>query len=167
MSAYADTIHRVMAGDFGSATDAEKEEAVREVIQVCSIASAAIAIQPIPFVDLALLAPIQIVMVQAVGRVYGYRLDRKAVLEIISTFGASIVARHVVIAAAKFVPVIGWLASVSMAYALTYAMGEVSACFFRSGRGVAPDDLKSMFEKIYKKKKAEKEAEHKGDATLR
>ena len=54
-----------------------------------------------------------------------------------------------------------------MAYALTYAVGEVSDHYFRSGRGVAAEDLKSMFEKVYKQKRAEKEAANKSNETLK
>lgn len=164
---YAQTLKRVMEGDFGSASTEEKANAVREVIQVCSIAAGAVTVQPIPFVDTALLAPIQIAMVQAIGRVHGHKLDKKSVLEILSTLGASIVAQNVIMAAAKFVPFLGWVVTISMAYALTYAIGEVSDLYFKTGRGVAPDDMKAMFEKIYKEKKAEKESANKGNETLK
>jgi uncharacterized protein (DUF697 family) len=99
--------------------------------------------------------------------VHGYSLDRKSVIEVLSTFGASIVAQNVIIAAAKFVPFLGWLVAISMAYALTYAIGEVSDHYFKSGRGVPQSDLKQMFEKVYKTKRAEKEAAHKSNETLK
>src|SRR5439155_20293775 len=138
--------------------EAEKGEAVRDVTTVCSVAAAAVAIQPVPLLDMALLAPIHVAMVQAIGQVHGSKLDRKSVIEILSTFGASIVTRAVVLSAIKIVPVFGWAASVSMAYALTYAIGEVSHAYFRSGRGLSSRELQSMFSAIYRQKKAEKEA---------
>jgi uncharacterized protein (DUF697 family) len=167
MAKWSDTLKRVMDGDFANAGDDERREAVRDVIQVASVASAAVAVQPIPFVDTALLAPIQIGMVQAIGRVHGHRLDKKSILEMLSTFGASIVAQNVILAAAKFVPFIGWVVGVSMAYALTYAIGEVSDYYFRAGRGVSPTELQDMFKRVYSEKRKEKEAEHKQDATLK
>jgi uncharacterized protein (DUF697 family) len=100
---------------------------------VCSIAAAAAAIPPVPLLDIALLAPIQTGMVQGIGRIYGQRLDRKSVLEILSTFGASLVSQSVIMAAAKLLPFFGWAAAVSMAYALTHAIGEVSDHYFRTG----------------------------------
>jgi len=166
-SSYLETLNRVMEGDYDDATDEEKREAVKDVIQVCSAAAGAVAVQPVPFVDTILISPIQIAMVQAVGRIHGSTLDRKSVLEILSTFGASLVAQNVMIAAAKFVPFAGWAVAIAMAYALTYAIGEVSDYYFSHGRGVAPDDLKTMFKRVYKEKKKEKTDAHKDDETLK
>jgi uncharacterized protein (DUF697 family) len=167
MSTYAETLGRVMGGDFAEASAEEKRHAAREVIQVCSIAAGAIALQPIPLLDIALIAPVQVAMVQAVGRVHGYKLDKKSVLEILSTFGASIVSQSVVMTAAKFVPFIGWAAAMSMSYALTYAVGEVSDHYFKTGRGVSEGALREMFDQVYRRKKAEKDASAKGDAALK
>ncbi len=44
---YTDTINRVLAGNYDEASDDEKEEAVGKVVTVCSVASAAVAVQPI------------------------------------------------------------------------------------------------------------------------
>jgi uncharacterized protein (DUF697 family) len=167
MGKYMETLERVMAGDFDEANDEERREAVREVIQVCSLASSAVTIQPFPLVDVALITPIQIAMVQGIGRVHGHELDRKSVLEILTTLGASIVAQNAMMAAAKCIPVLGWLMTLSMAYALTYAIGEVSDHYFRHGRGVDPDDMRSMFRKVYAEKKSEKERAHRSDSELR
>jgi uncharacterized protein (DUF697 family) len=126
-----------------------------------------VAIQPLPLLDVALLAPIQIVMVQAIGQVHGHKLDKRSVLEVLSTFGTSILAQNAILSAAKFVPFAGWLMSISMAFALTYSVGEVADYYFRSGRGASSAELKSMFKRVYKKKRAEKEKAHGDDGTLK
>ncbi len=167
MASYIETVRRVMEGDYKHASDAEKEAAIRDLIQICSAAAAAVTIQPIPFLDVALISPIQVALVQAIGRVHGYTLDTRSVLEMLSTFGASIVAQNVIMAAAKFVPFFGWIVSISMAFALTYAIGEVSNHYFLNGRGVPTAELKAMFEKVYQSKKAEKQSEHKKNETLK
>ena len=167
MASYLDTLDRVMKGDYQDASPQERAEAVKDIIQVCSVASAAVAWQPIPFLDTVLISPIQIAMVQAIGRVHGHKLDQKSVLEILGTFGASLLAQNVIMAAAKLIPFAGWIVGMSMAYALTYAAGEVSDHYFRHGRGVGPQDLKQMFDKTYRTKKAQKQAEHKANGTLK
>ena len=167
MSGYLETLERVMKGDYQDATDQDKADAVRDVIQVCSVASAAVAWQPIPFVDTVLISPIQIALVQAIGRIHGYKLDHKSVIEILGTFGASLLAQNVIMAAAKLIPFAGWIVGMSMAYALTYAVGEVSDHYFRHGRGVDQQDLEEMFDRTYKSKKAEKQAEHRSDGSLK
>jgi len=164
---YLDTLRRVMDGDFGAATAAEKDRAVADVIQVCSVAAAAAAIQPFPLLDVALISPIQIAMVQAIGRVHGHSLDRKSIVEILGTFGASLVAQNVMMAAAKFVPFAGWMLAASMAYALTWAIGEVSEHYFRNGRGVPQDELREMFNRVYERKKAEKQRSAEANSTLK
>lgn len=164
---YSETIQKVMSGGYDSATEEERTQAVRELIQVCSIASGAVAIQPIPFVDSVLITPIQIAMVQAIGRVRGYNLDKKSIVEILGTFGASLLAQNLILAAAKFVPFAGWVMGVAMAYALTYAVGEVSDHYFRTGRGTSADELRAKFKETYDQKRREKQAQHKENQTLK
>lgn len=167
MASYLETLRRVMDGDYENASKEEKDAAVRDVIQVCSIAAAAVTIQPFPLLDTALIAPIQIGMVQAIGRIHGYRLDKKSILEILGTFGASIVAQNVIMAAAKLIPFAGWIITSSMAYALTWAIGEVSDHYFRNGRGVPEGELREMFKRVYEQKKAEKQSQNRGNETLK
>jgi uncharacterized protein (DUF697 family) len=167
MRAHLATLDRVLSGNYENATEEEKTAAVRELVQVCSVAASAMTIQPIPFLDTALIAPIQIGLVQGIGKIHGYTLDRKSILEMLSTFGASMVAQNLIMAAAKFVPFFGWVVTISMAYALTWAIGEVSDHYFRNGRNVDEGELKAMFERVYKRKKEEKQSEHKADKRLK
>ena len=157
MATYAEVLDRVMRGDYTAASEEERAEAVAKVIQACSVAASAVTIQPIPFVDTALIAPIQIAMVQAIGRVRGHQLDGKSVLEILSTLGASLVAQNAMMAAAKFIPFLGWVVTISMAYALTWAIGEVSDFYFRTGRGASESELRDMFKRVYREKREEKQ----------
>ena len=167
MGSHIDTLKRVLDGNYEGASDAEKTRAVRELVQVCSVAAGAMTIQPLPLLDTALIAPIQIGLVQGIGKIHGYKLDRKSILEILSTFGASLVAQNLIMAAAKLIPFFGWVFTISMAYALTWAIGEVSDHYFRNDRKVDEKELRAMFERIYKAKKEEKAAQHKRDGTLK
>jgi uncharacterized protein (DUF697 family) len=167
MAGHLETIKRVLDGNYADASAEEKERAVQNLVRVCSIAAGAVTIQPFPFVDTALISPIQIAMVQGIGKIHGYKLDTKSIVEMLGTFGASIVAQNVVMAAAKFIPFLGWVVSISIGYALTWAIGEVSDHYFRNGRHVDEAELKAMFQRVYTAKKAEKTEQHKGDKKLR
>jgi len=167
MATYTETLNRIMRGGYDDASPEERAEAVRDLLNMCSVAAGAVTIQPLPFVDSLLISPIQIALVQGIGRIRGHSLDKKAILEMLSTFGASIVTQNVIMAAAKFIPFLGWLVTITMAYALTYAIGEVSDYYFRNGRGVPASELKDMFERIYKTKKEEKQARHKKNESLK
>ncbi|MEX1367074.1 MAG: SHOCT domain-containing protein, partial [Nannocystaceae bacterium] len=57
--------------------------------------------------------------------------------------------------------------TISMAYALTWAIGEVSEHYFENGREVDEGELKAMFERVYKTKKDEKTQEHKKNKSLK
>ena len=167
MANVMDTFRRVIEGDFSERTEAEREQHVRELIQVGSVSAAAVSVQPVPLLDLVLVSPIQIAMVQAIGRVHGHKLTQKSVLEMLSTFGASLLAQNAMMAAAKFIPPFGWVVSVSMGYALTFAIGEVANHYFVHGRGVGPGELNDLFKRTYKQKRSEKENAHKDDASLK
>jgi serine/threonine protein kinase/uncharacterized protein (DUF697 family) len=166
-SGYRRMLRRVLDGDFDGASPADRAEAVHKLIRACSVAAGAVAAQPIPLLDAALIAPIQVALVQGIGRIHGHRLDRRSVLEILNAFGAGLLAQNLAMAAAKLLPVFGSIASVSIAYALTHAVGEVSDHYFRHGRGASHGELKRMFKRIYKSKREEKMAEHRHDATLK
>ena len=167
MADYSEVISRVMAGDYDDASPDERDEAVQRMIELCSVSAGALALQPFPFLDVLLISPVQVGLVQAIGRIHGHHLDRKAVLEILASFGASIVAQNVTLAAAKLVPFFGWLVGIAMAYALTWAIGEVADYYFRTGRGASSAELQEMFDRVYKSKRAEKEASLKGNETLK
>lgn len=167
MAGYTETIRKILSDEFAEASEEEKSKAVDDVKQVCSVAAAAVAFQPLPLIDMPLISPIQIAMVQAIGKVHGYKLDTRSVIEVLSTFGGSILAQSAIITAAKLVPFAGWVLSISMAYALTYAVGEVADYYFRSGRGASSKELKALFKKVYAKKKAEKESEHRDNSSLK
>ncbi len=162
-----ETIARVMHGNFENATDAEKLAAVRDVTLACSVAAAAITVQPVPLLDIALLAPVHVGMVQAIGQVHGHKLDAKSVVEMLATFGGTMVTRSILGSVVKVIPVFGWAASASMAYAMTYAIGEVSHCYFASGRGLSSTQLRSMFRSVYDAKRAEKAEAAKANETLK
>jgi uncharacterized protein (DUF697 family) len=108
-----------------------------------------------------------VAMVQAIGQVHGHKLDAKSVVEVLATFGGSIVTRSVLGSVVKVVPVFGWAASASMAYAMTYAIGEVSHCYFKSGRGLSANELRSLFRSVYDAKRAEKAEAAKASETLK
>jgi hypothetical protein len=55
-------------------------------------------------------------------------------------------------AAAKFVPYLGWMVTVSVAHALTYALGELMDGYFVRGRSMLPAEMREMLKRLYKEK---------------
>lgn len=161
---YQKVVEGVLNGDFDEASEQERADAVARIVRLSAVAAGAVALQPIPLLDVVLLSPIQVGMVQAIGRIHGHKLDEKSILEILSTFGASIVAQNVILSSVKFIPVFGWLTASAMAYALTWAGGEVADFYFKSGRGASSEELRERFKAVYREKKAEKEAALKAES---
>ncbi len=148
-------------------TEEEKATLIAQTIRASAIAAGAVTIQPIPLLDLALVTPIQATMVQTIGNIRGHKMDARTVMELMGTFGTGIATQQLVIAASKFVPVIGWAASITTAYAMTWAIGEVSDEYFANDRKMSNVELNRMFQKVFKTKKAEKQASAGASNTLK
>jgi uncharacterized protein (DUF697 family) len=134
-----------------SARDAD--EAAARVIRNYSIAAAAAAVQPVPLVDLALLTPIQVGMVRAIAMVYHQPLGLRSALELLGTFGSSLVAQQAVMAAVKLAPGVGLPVAVSVAYAITYAVGEAAKLHFQRGPQLSDESLREVFQRTFRKQR--------------
>ena len=151
--AYREALKSIDGREFQRASPAEKARAVSQLIRMTSAAAAVSALQPIPFVDTAILTPMQHRMVQSIATVHGYHLDRKDVREMFRAFRPRVVQSQLTIGLAKsvpLVPVIFDAIAVSVAYALTFAVGEASDQHFRSQRLTSPDEMRASLEAIYR-----------------
>jgi uncharacterized protein (DUF697 family) len=150
---YKEELKRICGGQLDDASELEKERAAHALAQSCGAAAGLIAMQPVPLIDPLLIAPIQIAMVQGIARIYGYRLDKKSVLEILRTLRMSLLTQSTAGAAAKLVPVFGSLVSGATAHALTYAIGELSIRYFRGGRSMLPAQMRATLRRLFKEKR--------------
>lgn len=155
-----------MTDDRQPRSEPDADRAAARVIRNSSIVAAAAAVQPIPLVDLALLTPIQVGMVRTVAAIYGHPLGVRNALELIGTFGTSLIAQHAVMVAVKLVPVAGLPVAVSVAYALTYAIGETARAHFRHGHALTSANLREVFRRAYRKKRGEVRHAARSDAQL-
>jgi uncharacterized protein (DUF697 family) len=136
-SVYSEIMKRSLDGELDGASDADKAAGVRRVIDASSVLASLVILQPLPVIDAALVAPIQFRMVDAIGRIRGYVVDRKTRGTIFDAIKLRLVKLNGALALVKalpFVPVVPELFGMSMAYAATAAVGEVSDDYFRGGR---------------------------------
>ena len=121
-------------------------------------ATAAVAVlQPLPLVNIATLTPLQHRMVRSIGRIHGCHLDDAAVRRMFRAVRSPIIASQTTIFLAKIVQAIPFFpeaVSVSLAYALTQAVGEVSDQYL-SQRGMRVEEMKPRLEAISKERFAE------------
>ena len=163
--AYREALKSIDRREFQNARPAERARAVSQLIRITSAAAAVSALQPVPFVDAAILTPMQHRMVQSIAMVHGYHLDRSDLRELFRAFRPRIAQAHVTIGLAKsvpLVPVIFDAVAVSVAYALTFAVGEASDHHFRAQRLTSPDEMseprgiyRETFERAFQQKRNE------------
>ncbi|MEQ9497824.1 MAG: hypothetical protein RIT81_13220 [Deltaproteobacteria bacterium] len=164
----AGTLRRVALLDVDAVTLETRVQTVFGIIRSCSFASAVAALQPIPLLDTPLLIPIQVRMVQALGRAHGKQMDTGSVLEILDLYGAGIAAQFALFGAAKLVPVVGSVSVAPLAYSLTLSIGELSDHYIQHGRNVLPrpleaawledEKLAKAFKRIFARNRAAAEA---------
>jgi uncharacterized protein (DUF697 family) len=133
--------------------DEKTDDAVQKDIKRAGVATAAVAVQPVPFVEMILISPIQIAMVRRIGSLRGYKFDRKAAYEIWKAFRVSILTQQAVITAVKFVPAIGSIAAASVAYSLTTTIGEVFDYYYRHERKTPAGELLRLFKQLLAQKR--------------
>jgi uncharacterized protein (DUF697 family) len=177
-SLYKETIRRAFEGGYDGATAEEKVRGVRKLVRLSSATAAALAVQPVPLVDSAVMTPIQHRMVEGVIRICRGRADEQAQHEIFTALRGDVVAPHVAIAGMKlipFVPILPDLVAVSIAYALTSAIGEVSIRYCGPGaamtraelRGAFAESYRERFERTYRQSRKEVKAMFSGNAEIR
>jgi uncharacterized protein (DUF697 family) len=132
---YMKYLQQVLLKDYSNADDATRAKAAENLIDVCSIACAALAIQPIPTLELAIM-PVQAGMVIGIGHIYGHDITRERATEIITEIagavGISLVARQTLVTISKFLaPVVAGLISAPYVFGVTRGMGKAAIYYFR------------------------------------
>ncbi|MCM3763877.1 YcjF family protein [Neobacillus niacini] len=101
------------------------------IIHATALVCALVAIQPIPFADLFVLTPIQVIMViflsRAMGNPLGENKAKEMVIYIVGVVGWGVLAQQVVLGLYKTIlPFMGALTSMPLVYAATYGLGYAS-----------------------------------------
>ena len=131
--------------DLSRASLEEKREAAKKISHLAATACAALALQPIPIADVFVLTPIQILLVQSIGRIYGVPLTAKTAFEIATNIGLGVLLRQIFIAMIKIgLPVMGGLLTSTYVYMSTYYMGRVAQVYFEKGRPLTPEELQEV-----------------------
>ncbi len=120
----------------------DEHERARSVTERSSLWCAAVSIEPIPWLDLAVQLPIQLRMVMEIGKIYGFEINssraHKVLLELTGVVAYSYVTRNIARGFLKFMPVVGGLLNAPITYAGTYALGHVAERYFRAKREDLP-----------------------------
>ncbi len=105
-----------------------KEVKVNCIIQATALTCAIVAAQPIPFADIFVLTPIQLVMMASLNKVLGNPFEDGSLKEILTSLigvvGWGTLAQHTILGLYKTViPFMGAITTIPLVYAATFALG--------------------------------------------
>ncbi len=137
------------------------DQKAEKIIFTTSALCAGIALQPIPFADMALLTPIQIFMAKKLGDVRGLPMTKEKAAEIVKVVGGVIglgfAAQQTAIGLYKIgLPGLGGLMSVPLVAGLTYGIGKAVDTYMimtKQGRTPTAEEIKKVFRQSKKEGK--------------
>lgn len=105
-----------------------KETKVQMVIHTTSLVCAIVAVQPIPFADIFVLTPIQLIMTTALNKILGNPFKESSLSEILMSLlgvvGWGALAQHIILGLYKVgLPFISGVTTIPLVYAATFALG--------------------------------------------
>ena len=135
---------------FDNQLDIEINNTIKKHSAIC----AALSIQPIPFADIFILTPTQILMGKKIADLRGYEIKGNTIelilKEISGIIGMGIIAQQLVIGAYKtFLPFFGGVTTIPVVYGLTFAIGKAMD-YYITAKINGNQINKSEIEKIFK-----------------
>src|SRR5688572_5577558 len=76
--------------DYTEIGPSDRIEMSAEARNISAFAAAAIAPMPIPFADIWTITPVQMMMVRAIGNIYGHKIDEKTAKEMLAVVGGGL-----------------------------------------------------------------------------
>jgi len=146
-----------------AAARAERLARAHSLVQNYVLASAGIALVPVPLLDLAGITAVQVKLVHGLAKHYDVPFKEniaKSLVAALLSGASSVLLVKGLASLAKAIPVLGTLASGSIAISgasVTYAVGEVFIRHFESGGTLLdfdPKQVKGLFQRLLKKDKA-------------
>ena len=142
--------------------DLSQHQKANRIINLFSGVCAGIAIQPIPFADIFVLTPIQVLMGERLAAIWGVPVTESSISAVIKDIlkigGMGLLSQQLAIGAYKtFLPFMGAVTTVPLVYGLTYAIGTVlSEMYKRRSKGeskLSDEELRKIWNESRKKGK--------------
>lgn len=135
-----------------------KEVKVNCIIQATALTCAIVAVQPIPFADIFVLTPIQLVMVTALNKVLDSPFQDSSLKEILTSLvgvvGWGTLAQHTILGLYKTVlPFLGAITTIPLVYAATFALGTGAKWVIEAKQNdqvISDDKVKKIMEEAKK-----------------
>jgi len=131
---------------------AEERRAKRaDALKLSAIVGAAggiLSMQPLPFADNVLLAPMQIWLVVRIGLLYGQRVGQDAALKLLGTLGFGFAAQHATVALYKLIPGLTFGLGPFTVFGFTVLLGAMTARFYERGQMPAQSEQRAVMNSI-------------------
>ena len=134
-----------------------RRTAVDNVIRAASSAAAATILVPLSVFDAALILPIQHRMVRDIASIHRCRDVEKARHRVFRALRSKLTGKYgaivgiKMIGATRFIPVVGSLIGMAVAFALTRTLGHLSDEYFAGGCTMSFSRMAARFDVIFKK----------------
>ena len=132
-----------------------KEARVRLIVYGKATVCAAVALLPLPVADLAVIAPLQIGMVAAIGWLHGVQVTWERTIELLTTLGAGFAFREGARQLIKLLPGAGSVISATIAFAGTVGLGEAANMWFKARGSVDQEEVRQAYQKAAAQAKEE------------
>jgi uncharacterized protein (DUF697 family) len=127
----------------------EQKAAIQDLIRKTSATAAMSALQPVPVLDWAILTPLQHRLVHSIAQVRGCPMSDDQVNRMFRAIRRPIIKSQTMLVVTKLAQWIPWVPEIfaaSLAYALTFAIGQVSDQYV--SRAISVHDLEPRLEQI-------------------
>ncbi len=113
--------------------------------------AAAIALAPLPFLDVFPLLAVQSSLVLGIARIYGQRITLARARELVVTFGLGFLGRTLFQELSKLGGPPGWVLAAAIASSTTVVMGRAAAVWFERGERAKASDLRAESRSLAKR----------------
>jgi small GTP-binding protein len=143
LSAVARAEPRVVAA-LGAALPAYRRTLALQATRRAAAAAGAIALAPLPFLDVLPLLALQSSLVLGIARIFKYKITVGRARELVMTFGLGFAGRTLFQQLSKLGGPPGWALAAAIAASTTAVMGYAAIAWFEKGERVTSDRLKQM-----------------------
>ncbi len=143
---HAEAMREYNTGDYTNLQPEERKKKATEVRNLSAAAASALAPMPIPFAHVWAITPVQLAMVRAIGNIYGYKLDKRAVQkELLPVIGGGVLGKTIFLELMKLgLPGVGGVGSAAFVWVWTQSMGRVAEAFYANGMRPGREQLDDL-----------------------
>jgi small GTP-binding protein len=132
----------------GQALPAYRRKLALQATRGAATTAAAIALAPLPIVDVLPLLAVQASLVLGIARIYDYKITLRRARELVATFGLGLLGRTLFQELSRLGGPPGWLLASAIASSTTVVMGYAAAIWFERGDRLTGDALRRLTKTI-------------------